>query len=71
MASEEDRPIIVSGGEKMVTVELPTSTKPNHGPHAVKALAEGGPFKRIVFTDTTNHVEFSTPAAGNWTIRIE
>ena len=66
----EDRPIIVSGADKMVTVRLPDSTKPKGGSHTVEALAASGPFKSIVFT-RGNEVEFRTPAAGNWTITIE
>jgi hypothetical protein len=66
----EDRPIIVSGAEEMITVRLPGSTKPKGGPHTVEALTESGPFKSIVFT-RGNQVEFRTPAAGNWKITIE
>jgi hypothetical protein len=71
MASGEDRPIIVSGGEQMVTVTLPNSTKPDGGVHTLDALPEGGPFKTIVFTNTQTKVEFSTPATGTWRITIE
>ena len=66
----EDRPIIVSGGDRMVTVTLPDSTKPKGGSHTVQALTASGPFKTIVFT-RNNKVEFKTAAAGNWTITLE
>ena len=71
MASGEDRPIIVSGGELMVTVTLPPSTKPIGGPHTLKALTAVGPFKTIVFKNGENKVEFSRPASGDWSITIE
>lgn len=70
MAASEDRPIIVSGGDHMVTVKLPDSTKSKGGSHTVQALPAKGPFKTIVFT-RGNKVEFKTPAAGNWTITLE
>lgn len=71
MASGEDRPIIVSGGDQMVKITLPSSTKPNGGSHTLNALPEVGPFKKIVFmnSDTNKVVEF--PTTGNWTITIE
>jgi hypothetical protein len=72
MASGEDRPIIVSGGDQMVKVTLPSSTKPDGGSHTLNALAAVGPFKTIVFTNSdTNKVEFRRATTGNWTIRIE
>jgi hypothetical protein len=72
MASGEDRPIIVSGGDQMVTVTLPSSTKPAGGSHTVKALAAVGPFKTIVVTNNdTNTPEFHRLTTGNWTITIE
>lgn len=71
MADSEDRPIIVSGGDQMVTVTLPLSAKPHDGPHTMKPLP-AKPFKTVVFTDTvTNKVEFSRPATGHWQITIE
>jgi len=70
MASTEDRPIIVSGGDQMVTITLPGSTKPNGGEHIVNALATVGPFTTIEFTNSvTNKVE-TRPATGMWTITI-
>jgi len=66
----EDRPIIVSGGDQMITVTLPDSAKEHRGSHILGALLAGGPFKTIVFT-RDNKVEFRTPAAGDWTITIE
>jgi len=72
MADGEDRPIIVSGGDQMVTVTLPLSAKPHEGPHTMKPLPANGTFKTVVFTDTvTNKVEFSRPATGRWKISIE
>ncbi|HEV7473018.1 MAG TPA: hypothetical protein VGN90_03150 [Pyrinomonadaceae bacterium] len=72
MANGEDRPIIVSGGDQMVKVTLPSSTKPDGGSHTVSALEAVGPFKRIVFTNSdTNKVEFRRASKGNWTITIE
>lgn len=69
----EDRPIIVSGGDQMVTVKLPPSTKPNGGgAHTLEALQAAGPFKTIEFwNDSTNQIEFSTPLSGEWRIIIE
>jgi hypothetical protein len=67
----EDRPIIVSGADQMVTVMLPSSTKPNGGTHSVTALPASGPFEKIVFTNTDTGVEFITPTVGHWTITIE
>jgi len=70
MAASEDRPIIVSGGDRMITVMLPDSTKPKGGSHSLQALPAGGPFKTIVFTH--DGVEkFRAPAAGSWKITIE
>ena len=66
----EDRPIIVSGADQMVRLQLPDSTKPKGGLHTVDAIPGSGPFKEIVFT-RDNEVEFRTPAAGNWEITIE
>ena len=72
MASGEDRPIIVSGGEQMVTITLPASTKPDGGSHTLNAVAAVGPFKTIVVTNSdTNKVEFRRSTTGNWTITIE
>jgi ABC-type xylose transport system substrate-binding protein len=72
MASGEDRPIIVSGGDQMVTVTLPASSKPDGGSHTISALKTVGPFKTIVITNNdTNKPEFHRLAAGNWTITIE
>ena len=72
MADGEDRPIIVSGGDQMVKVTLPLSTKPDGGSHTVNALPAVGPFKTIVFTNSdTNKVEFRRATTGNWTITIE
>lgn len=72
MAASEDRPIIVSGGDRMITVELPKSTEPKGGSHSVEALPASGPFKRIVFTnDDTGKVELDRLARGNWTLTIE
>jgi hypothetical protein len=72
MASGEDRPIIVSGGDQMVTVTLPSSTKPDGGSFTLNALEAAGPFKTIVFTNSdTNKVEFRRATTGNWTITIE
>ena len=70
MAASEDRPIIVSGGDRMVTVTLPESTKSKGGSHTVQALPASGPFKTIVFK-RDNKVEFRTPASGKWTITLE
>jgi len=68
----DDRPIIVSGADHKVTVTLPNATKSTGGSHTLDALPASGPFKRIVFTnDETKRVEFSRPAAGDWTITIE
>jgi hypothetical protein len=67
----DDRPIIVSGAEQMVTVELPELTKPKGGLHSLKPLPADGPFTTIVFTNSGTGVEFRTPATGNWTITIE
>ena len=64
----EDRPIIVSGADHKVSVELPDSTEPKGGSHNVQAA--GGPFKTIVFT-RGDEVEFRTRASGNWKITIE
>ncbi len=66
----EDRPIIVSGANQMVTITLPESTTPKGGSHTLQALPASGPFKTIVFKNE-NQVEFRTPAAGFWTITIE
>jgi hypothetical protein len=72
MASGEDRPIIVSGGDQMIEVTLPSSTKPNGGPHTINPLPEIGPFKTIVVKNSdTNKVEFRRATTGNWTITIE
>ena len=71
MAAPEDRPIIVSGADEMVTVELPDSTEPKGGSHKVRALLASEPFTTIVFTNIDTEVEFRTPARGNWTITIE
>ena len=72
MANGEDRPIIVSGGDQMVKVTLPFSTKPDGGSHTLNALPAIGPFKTIVFTNSdTNKVEFRRATTGNWTITIE
>jgi hypothetical protein len=66
----EDRPIIVSGADRMITVRLPNSTKTTGGSHTVEALTASEPFKMIVFT-RGNKEEFRTEAAGNWKITIE
>jgi hypothetical protein len=72
MAASEDRPIIVSGGEQMITVAFPSSAKLDGGSHTVNALPANGPFKTIVFTNTdTNKVEFRRGTTGNWAITIE
>ena len=71
MAAPEDRPIIVSGADEMVSVTLPKATKPKGGLHTLDALPAGGPFKTIVFTRDDKKVEFRTSAAGNWRITIE
>jgi hypothetical protein len=71
MASGEDRPIIVSGGDQMVTVTLPASTKPAGRGHTVEALRANGPFKEIVVTNKIGKVLFRLSAAGDWTITIE
>jgi hypothetical protein len=70
MADSEDRPIIVSGADQMITVALPPSTKTDGGSHTVNALPANGPFKTIVFTNA-GKVEFSAPATGDWRITIE
>ena len=72
MAREEDRPIIVSGGDQMVKITLPPSTKPGGGSFTLNALAAVGPFKTIVVTDNdTNEPVFHRLTKGNWTITIE
>lgn len=71
MAIGEDRPIIVSGGDQMIKVTLPTSTKLVGESHNIQALSAHGPFKTIVFRNKQNEVEFSRPASGEWTITIE
>jgi len=71
MALGEDRPIIVSGGDQMIKVTLPTSAKPMGGTHNIEALTAVGPFKMIVFKNGENKVEFSRPASGDWSITIE
>jgi len=71
MAASDDRPIIVSGADEMVSVTLPKATKPKGGLHTLDALPAGGPFKTIVFTRDDKKVEFRTSAAGNWKITIE
>ena len=67
----EDRPIIVSGGDQMITVTLPDSAKEHRGSHTLGALLANGPFKRIVFTNGDPKEDFSREAAGDWTITIE
>ncbi len=69
MATGEDRPIIVSGGDQMVTITLPSSTKPKGGRHTLQALKAVGSFKTIVFTSA--EVEFRARATGSWTVTIE
>lgn len=71
MAIGEDRPIIVSGGDQMINVTLPPSSKLVEGAHNIQALSAAGPFKTIVFRNKQNEVEFSRPASGFWTITIE
>jgi hypothetical protein len=72
MAAAEDRPIVVSGGDKMYTITLPQDTLPAGGAFIVNALPESGPFKTIEFSNTeTKEVLFRHPAAGNWTITIQ
>jgi hypothetical protein len=70
MADGEDRPIVVSGGEHMVTVRFPSSATQDSGSHTVKALPATGPFKTIVFMNA-GKVEFSTAASEDWQITIE
>ena len=67
----DDRPIIVSGADEMVSVTLPSAAKPHGGVHTLNALSADGPFKTIVFTREDKKVEFRTSAAGNWKITIE
>ena len=72
MADSEDRPIVVSGGEQMITVKFPSSTKLDGGSQTVNALPTNGPFKTIVVTNTkTNEVEFRRGTTGSWAITIE
>lgn len=72
MASGEDRPIIVSGGDEMYTITLPpATTDQGDGSFTVRAQEELGPFKMIELSDTvTKKVAFRRPATGNWTIKI-
>ncbi len=70
MATGNDRPIIVSGGDQMITVTLPPSTKPVGGPHNIEALTAVGPFKTIVFKKD-DKPEFTRPVTGDWSITIE
>jgi len=71
MALGEDRPIIVSGGDQMIKVTLPTSAKSIGGQHNIEALTAVGPFKTIVVKNGQDQVEFSRPATGDWSITIE
>ena len=72
MAAAEDRPIVVSGGDKMYTITLPQDTLPAGGAFIVNALPESGPFKTIEVANTeTKEVIFTSPAGGLWTITIQ
>ena len=50
MAAAEDRPIVVSGGDKMYTITLPQGSQPAGGAFIVNALPDSGPFKTIEFS---------------------
>ena len=72
MASGEDRPIIVSGGDQMITITLPDSTTPDGGSHILNALQAVGPFKTIVVTNPdTNEPVIHRLTKAHWTITIE
>jgi hypothetical protein len=71
MAESDDRPIVVSGGDDMITITLPPSAKTNGGSHTVAALPANGPFKEIVVTDKIGKVLFRLSPIRDWTITIE
>ena len=72
MASGEDRPIILSGGDQMIKITLPSSTKPEGGSFTLNVLDKVGPFKSIVFTNTdTDEPPITMSTKGKWTITIE
>ena len=71
-APGEDRPIVVSGGTEMYTINLPKDTLPTGGSFLVNAIPQDGPFKSIEVTNAaTGQVVYKGTAQGNWTITIE